>query len=302
MSISTELEKKIHDAIDAIVKRGEKATYEAIRAESGSSLNSIKHALESWREREDEASNDQQDDVSEADVDQTLKAQLLASFEPVVVQLMINTTKDAVEKAQAQAIEDRKKYETDTAKLESDVKAIGEYAAVIEKESDKTKQELSESVSQLKEQSQKLDATTAKNSALERDVETLTTNNLSLNTVNQELNTKLVQAHAEVQTLTDMAEKAKVKFDKLDNDHTALTDKHRQLIELSSEQKGDLKSADKTAAELRSEMAELKSKHDDYVTEIATLKAINSQLEEVIKQQKVAHDEKIKATNKTPIS
>lgn len=290
MSISTELETKIHDAIDAIVERGEKPTYEAIRAESGSSLNSIKHALGSWKEREDETSNDKQEDVSEADVNQELKAQMLASLEPVVVQIIIKTTKDAVEKAQAEAIVDRKKYDTDIDELKSDVKASERYAAVIEKESDKTKQELSESVSQLKEQSQKLDATTAKNSALERDVETLTTNNLSLNTVNQQLNTKLVQANAEVQTLTDMVDKAKVKFDKLDNDHTALTDKHRQLLELSSEQKGDLKSAEKTAAELRSEMAELKSKHDDYVAEIATLKTINSQLEEVIKQQKAAHD------------
>ena len=207
---------------------------------------------------------------------------------------MINTTKDAVEKAQAQAIEDRKKYETDTAKLESDVKAIGEYAAVIEKESDKTKQELSESVSQLKEQSLKLDDATAKNSALERDVENLTANNLSLTTANQELNTKLVQANAQVKTLTDMADKTKVKFDKLDNDHTALSDKYNQLLELSSEQKGDLKSAEKTAAELRSEMAELKSKHEDNVAEIATLKALNSQLEQSIKQQKAAHDAQIR--------
>lgn len=294
MSISTELETKIHDAIDAIVERGEKPTYEAIRAESGSAYNSIKPALESWKERKDDASNEQQEDVSEADVNQQLKAQILTSLEPVVVQLIITATKDADEKAQAQSIVDRKKYETDIAKLENDVEAAERYAAVIEKESDKTKQELSESVSQLKEQSLKLDAATAKNSALERDVESLTTNNSSLNTANQELNTKLVQAHAEVKTLTDMADKTKVKFDKLDNDHTALSDKYNQLLELSSEQKGDLKSAEKTAAELRSEMAELKSKHEDNVAEIATLKALNSQLEQSIKQQKAAHDAQIR--------
>lgn len=60
------------------------------------------------------------------------------------------------------------------------------------------------------------------------------------------------------------------------------------MVEVSSEHKGDLKSANKTVAEVRSEMAELRSKHDAYVTQIATLKARNAQLEETIQQSKVA--------------
>ena len=65
------------------------------------------------------------------------------------------------------------------------------------------------------------------------------------------------------------------------------------MIELSSEHKGDVKSANKTVAEVRSEMAELRLKHDAYVTQIATIKARNAQLEETIQQSKVAQDDQM---------
>ena len=285
MSISIELEQKIHEAIDAIVARGEKPTYEAIRADSGSAYNSIKPALISWRARETKAADVPQEEVSQVAINQTLKAELLALCEQGLDQVMMTATQDAIETASAQAIADREEYEAKIAELEGEVKDAEAYAATIEKESDDTKTVLSDHARQLEEQSLKLKAATDKNSGLERDVETLTTNTLSLSSDNQALNTQLVQALAEVTVLKDTVETAKGQFDKLDGEHNTLTEKHNQLVEVSSEQKGDLKSANKTAADLRSEMAELRLKHNDYVAEIATIKAHNVQLQEAIQQQ-----------------
>ena len=285
MSISIELEQKIHEAIDAIVARGAKPTYEAIRAESGSAYNSIKPALISWRARETKAADIPQEEVSQVAINQTLKAELLVLCEQGLDQVMMRATQDAADKAGAQVIADRKEYETKVAELEGEVKDAEAYAATIEKESDDTKTVLSDHARQLEEQSLKLKAATDKNSGLERDVETLTTNTLSLSSDNQALNTQLVQARAEVTVLKDTVETAKGQFDKLDGEHNTLTEKHNQLVEVSSEQKGDLKSANKTAADLRSEMAELRLKHNDYVAEIATIKAHNVQLQEAIQQQ-----------------
>lgn len=291
MSISVELEQKIHEAIDAIVERGAKPTYEAIRAESGSAYNSIKPALISWRARETKAADIPQEEVSKVAINQTLKAELLALCEQGLDQVMMTATQDAVETASAKAIADRKEYDAKIAELEGEVTDAEAYAATIEKESDDTKKALSDHARQLEEQGLKLKAATDKNSVLERDVETLTTNNLSLNNDNQALNTQLVQARAEVKVLTDTVETAKGTFDKLDGEHKALTDKYTQLVEVSSELRGDLKSANKTAADLRSEMAELRLRHNDYVAEIATIKAHNAQLQEAIEARNTAQNE-----------
>lgn len=293
MSISAELEQRIHEAIETIVERGAKPTYEAIRAESGSAFNSIKPALISWRARKTEVADIPQEEISKVDINQTLKAELLALCEQGLDRVMMTATKDAVDKAGAQAIADREDYEARIAKLEGEVEEAEEYASSIEKVSDEIRKSLADNVNKLEEQGLKLKAAIDKNSVLERDVETLTTNNLSLNEDNKALNTQLVQARAEVQILTDTVETAKGKFDKLDGEHTALTKKYNQLVELSSEHKGDLKSANKTVADVRSEMVELRSKHDAYVTEIATLKALNIQLEEIIQQSTVAQGNQI---------
>lgn len=278
MSISKELEQNIHNTINELVEQGTKPTYEAIRGEGGYSYNSIKPALKSWREKKAAAGEPREQKSAEISVDEELKTLILSELETMVTNLLVNVTTQAQEKANETLNLERLAHDETVKDLKGEIFDLESYIdntdAVIETLT-ASKAELEQANADLVA---KVEQTINDNQALKRHVESLESDNATLKTSNQSLTTDLTKANAEKSSLVEQNDKQKAALEKsLKQFDDLQATSNKQLTEIAT-LSGELKGFDKSDKQLRAELESLKSKHDDYVSQIATLKEQNKQL------------------------
>ncbi len=280
MSISPELEKKLHEHINTIVKRGDKPTYELIRSESGSSLNSIKPALDSWKAQQDTQPNNDSSDDRKVEVDAELKALLMQQFGELADNVIITVTATAQDSANETLIHERVTNSEQLKKKDAEIVETNAYSDAREKEIELLNLEI-ESLkaanekqrTELADQGDQLNKFNAENSTLQREIATLKHDNKILHDNNAQLTIKIVQATAEIQTLNETSSSLKNKKEVLVKEQEQLHTKYTQQLEQLSELKGATKSDENIKQDLRAEIEKLQNKLELYVTEVATLKA-----------------------------
>lgn len=278
MTISKELEKNIHDTINALVEQNIKPTYEAIRGAGGYSYNSIKPALKSWREKKAAAGEPRESKSAEISVDEELKTLVLGELETMVTDLLVTVTAQAQEKANETLHLERSAHDEMVKDLKGEIVDLEDYidktdAAI---ETLKTsKAELEQSNTDLVA---KVELTTNENQSLKRHVESVESDNATLKTANQSLTTDLTKANAEKSSLIEQNDKQKLAIEKSSKQFDILQSKSNEQLTQIATLSGEIKSYEKSDKQLRAEIESLKAKHDGYVSEIATLKEKNKQL------------------------
>jgi chromosome segregation ATPase len=280
MSISAELEKKLHSHISEIVSRGDKPTYELIRSESGSSLNSIKSALDSWKALQETQPSIDSNDDHKIEVDAELKGLVMQQFGEVADTLIRTITQTAQDDANETLVHERTTNSEQLKKMVAEVAEINVYSDAREKdiellsiEVESLKTTIETQQADIKEKIDQLNKVTSESSTLQREMATLKQDNKNLHNVNAELTTKVVQATAEIQTLNETSSTLKAKNNTLSKEQNQLHAKYTQMLEQLSELKGTTKSDETIKKELRADNEKLREKTDQYVAEIATLKA-----------------------------
>lgn len=278
MSISKELEQNIHDTINTLVEQDVKPTYEAIRGAGGYSYNSIKPALKSWREKKAAAGEPREQKSAEITVDEELKNLVLGELEIMVTDLLVNVTTQAQEKANETLNLERFAHDDIVKDLKSEIVDLESYIdntdAVIETLTT-SKAELEQSNTDLVA---KVEQTTNDNQALKRHVESADSDNANLKTANQNLTTDLTKANAEKSSLLEQNDKQKSAIEKSSKQFDDLQAKSNEQLTQIATLSGEIKGYEKSDKQLRAELESLKAKHDNYVSEIATLKEQNKQL------------------------
>ena len=278
MSISKELEQNIHDTINTLVEQDVKPTYEAIRGAGGYSYNSIKSALKSWREKKAAAGEPREQKSAEITVDEELKNLVLGELEIMVTDLLVNVTTQAQEKANETLNLERFAHDDIVKDLKSEIVDLESYIdntdAVIETLTT-SKAELEQSNTDLVA---KVEQTTNDNQALKRHVESADSDNANLKTANQNLTTDLTKANAEKSSLLEQNDKQKSAIEKSSKQFDDLQAKSNEQLTQIATLSGEIKGYEKSDKQLRAELESLKAKHDNYVSEIATLKEQNKQL------------------------
>lgn len=278
MTISKELEKNIHDTINALVEQNIKPTYEAIRGAGGYSYNSIKPALKSWREKKAAAGEPRESKSAEISVDEELKTLVLGELETMVTDLLVTVTAQAQEKANETLHLERSAHDEMVKDLKGEIVDLEDYidktdAAI---ETLKTsKAELEQSNTDLVA---KVELTTNENQSLKRHVESVESDNATLKTANQSLTTDLTKANAEKSSLIEQNDKQKSAIEKSSKQFDILQSKSNEQLTQIATLSGEIKGYEKSDKQLRAEVESLKAKHDGYVSEIATLKEKYKQL------------------------
>lgn len=278
MTISKELEKNIHDTINALVEQNIKPTYEAIRGAGGYSYNSIKPALKSWREKKAAAGEPRESKSAEISVDEELKTLVLGELETMVTDLLVTVTAQAQEKANETLHLERSAHDEMVKDLKGEIVDLEDYidktdAAI---ETLKTsKAELEQSNTDLVA---KVELTTNENQSLKRHVESVESDNATLKTANQSLTTDLTKANAEKSSLIEQNDKQKSAIEKSSKQFDILQSKSNEQLTQIATLSGEIKGYEKSDKQLRAENESLKAKHDGYVSEIATLKEKYKQL------------------------
>lgn len=278
MTISKELEKNIHDTINALVEQNIKPTYEAIRGAGGYSYNSIKPALKSWREKKAAAGEPRESKSAEISVDEELKTLVLGELETMVTDLLVTVTAQAQEKANETLHLERSAHDEMVKDLKGEIVDLEDYidktdAAI---ETLKTsKAELEQSNTDLVA---KVELTTNENQSLKRHVESVESDNATLKTANQSLTTDLTKANAEKSSLIEQNDKQKSAIEKSSKQFDILQSKSNEQLTQIATLSGEIKGYEKSDRQLRAELESIKSKHDNFVGEIATLKEQNKQL------------------------
>lgn len=278
MSISKELEQNIHKTINVLVEKDVKPTYEAIRGEGGYSYNSIKPALKSWRENKAAAGEPREKKAAEITVDEELKTLVLGNLETMVIDLLVNVTTQAQEKANETLNLERLAHDETVKDLKADHADVESYIETTDAENEQLKIDKAALEKTNADLVAKVESTTSDNQALTRHVESAESDNANLKTANQSLTTDLTKANAEKSSLMEQNDKQKATIEKsskqFDDLQARSNDQLTQIATLS----GEIKGYDKSDKQLRAELDSLKSKHDDYVSQIATLKEQNKQL------------------------
>lgn len=278
MTISKELEKNIHDTINALVEQNIKPTYEAIRGAGGYSYNSIKPALKSWREKKAAAGEPRESKSAEISVDEELKTLVLGELETMVTDLLVTVTAQAQEKANETLHLERSAHDEMVKDLKGEIVDLEDYidktdAAI---ETLKTsKAELEQSNTDLVA---KVELTTNENQSLKRHVESVESDNATLKTANQSLTTDLTKANAEKSSLIEQNDKQKSAIEKSSKQFDILQSKSNEQLTQIATLSGEIKGYEKSDKQLRAENESLKAKHEGYVSEIATLKEKYKQL------------------------
>ncbi len=278
MSISKELEQNIHDTINALVEQDVKPTYEAIRGAGGYSYNSIKPALKSWRDNKAAAGEPSEKKSTEIVVDEELKTLVLGELETMVTDLLVTVTSQAQEKANETLNLERSAHDEVVKDLKGEIVELENY---IEK-TDAEVAELKDKTATLEKTNTdlvaKVEQVTSENQALKRHVESAESDNGNLKTANQSLTTELTKANAEKSSLLEQNDKQKSAIEKSSKQFDDLQAKSNEQLTQIAILSGEIKGYEKSDKALRSELDSLKSKHDDYVSQIATLKEQNKQL------------------------
>lgn len=311
MSISQELEQKIHETINALVEQNIKPTYEAIRGEGGYSFNSIKPALKSWRENKDAAGEPSEKKTAEIAVDEELKEVVLANLEAMVTDLLITVTSQAQEKASETLNLERAAHDDTVKNLKSEVSDLEDYIQKTDAESEQLKADKAKIEQENADLVATVEQLTNDNKSLNRDIENVKNDNATLKSNNQSLTTNLTKANAEKSMIIEQSDKQKIEIEKLSKQFDDLQIKSNEQLTQIAQLKGEINGFDKSDKQLRSELENLKARHDDYVTQIATLKEQNKQLSSDVDdfqlaQQtdddiKVSEDKKTDTTRKTSI-
>ncbi len=278
MSISKELEQNIHDTINTLVEQDVKPTYEAIRGAGGYSYNSIKPALKSWRENKAAAGEPREQKSTEISVDEELKTLVLGELETMVTDLLVTVTTQAQEKANETLNLERSAHDEVVKDLKGEIVELENY---IEK-TDAEVAELKEGTARLEKTNAelvaKVELTSNDNQALKRHVESVESDNATLKTSNQSLTTDLTKANAEKSNLLEQNDKQKSAIEKSSKQFDDLQAKSNDQLTQIATLSGEIKGYEKSDKQLRAELESLKAKHDNYVSEIATLKEQKKQL------------------------
>ena len=278
MTISKELEKNIHDTINALVEQNIKPTYEAIRGAGGYSYNSIKPALKSWQANKAAIGEPSEKKAAEFTVDEELKKSVLGELETMVIDLLVNVTGQAQEKANETLNLERHAHDETVKGLNLEVIELESYIQTTDAENEQLKTDKLELEKANADLLVKIESTTNENKSLKRDVESLDSDNATLKASNQQLTTDLTKANAEKSTLTEQVDKQKAELEKSSTQFDDLQVKSNEQLTQIATLSGEIKGYEKSDKQLRAELENIKSKHDNFVSEIATLRQQNKQL------------------------
>lgn len=278
MTISKELEKNIHDTINALVEQNVKPTYEAIRGEGGYSYNSIKPALKSWRERKAAIGEPKEKKSTEIAVDEELKQVVLGELETMVTDLLITVTTKAQEKANETLNLERSAHDETVKDLKHEIVDLESYIDNIDAENEQLKTDNAELETNNADLASKVEQTTSDNKSLKRDIESVDSDNKQLKDANQSLTTDLTKANAEKASFIEQIAKQKADIEKSSKQIDDLQVKSNEQLTQIAQLSGEIKGYEKSDRQLRAELESIKSKHDNFVGEIATLKEQNKQL------------------------
>lgn len=310
MSISSELEKKIHDTINSLIEQSKKPTYEAIRQAGGYSFNSIKPALRSWNEQRQAKGEEVEQKNNDIEVDEELKALVLDDFEETLNDLLITVTKQAREKANEKLKLERSSHDETVNNLQSEIKDLENYIAQSDEENEKLKNDNEELDKSNADLVTNVEYLSGENKGLKRDIEKFDTDNKQLAENNKQLTIDLTKSNAQNETLLEQNSTLKLELEKTQKQLSELQDKSNQQLSEIAQLQGTVKSYENNDKEQRLELDKIRARHDEYVTQIATLKEQNKQLTSDVKDFKLeqqteddlAESEKKKttATRKTP--
>lgn len=230
------------------------------------------------REKKAAAGEPREQKSAEITVDEELKNLVLGELEIMVTDLLVNVTTQAQEKANETLNLERFAHDDIVKDLKSEIVDLESYIdntdAVIETLTT-SKAELEQSNTDLVA---KVEQTTNDNQALKRHVESADSDNANLKTANQNLTTDLTKANAEKSSLLEQNDKQKSAIEKSSKQFDDLQAKSNEQLTQIATLSGEIKGYEKSDKQLRAELESLKAKHDNYVSEIATLKEQNKQL------------------------
>lgn len=279
MSISKELEQKIHDTINSLAQQHIKPTYEAIRGAGGYSYNSIKPALKSWRDQKDAATDEQAEQkASEIVVDEAVKAQIVSQLDTMVTDLLVSVTTQAQQKAAERLTLERTIHEDAISSLSAEVSDLEHYIATIEADNEQLKTDQAAFDIANRTLTQQLEQTITDNQRLQRDITSVEDDNEQLKNSHQRLITDITKATAETATLTEQLTEKKAKVVTLSLQLSDRQTQSNEQLTHIAQLKGEIKGYEKTDQQLRGEIETLKARHDNFVTQIATLTEQNKQL------------------------
>ena len=278
MSISKELEQKIHDTINTLVDKDVKPTYEAIRGEGGYSFNSIKPALKTWRENKAAAGEPRENKAAEITVDEELKKVVLDDLELMVTDLLITVTTQAQDKANETLNLERIAHDETVKDLKHEIVDLESYIDNTDAENEQLKTDNAELETTNLDLVSKVEQTTSDNKSLKRHIESVESDNKQLKDANQSLTTDLTKANAEKALFIEQIAKQKADIEKSSKKFDDLQVRNNEQLTQIAQLSGEIKGYEKSDKQLRAELESIKSKHDNFVGEIATLKQQNKQL------------------------
>ncbi len=294
LSISTELEQKIHEAINDLVADGQKLTYENIRNATGSSFNSIKPALYSWKAMQEKHGKAEQQTDDEIEIDQDMVDLVVDEMKETIVEVIKTVTVKAKQRANEKVSILTNAQELAAESYEKESKATADYINSLEKQNLDLQTIDAERVKTLGAQTAELNEIAAVRNTLKKEVDAADSKAKELRANIDSLTTEKITFKANNDNLTSNVTELQTDLKKSKEDATQLNVSSNEQIKEISKLLGTATANKETIADLREQLDKTRDKEGENLNTIASLKAtaeqLNKQLQATLAAEKQLKD------------